>query len=114
MLECVYEIRRDRFARIVRTTIRVAPRDGVVELVFFAFPRCEIHAGQELWFGFGGDSGQCYRKERRPGWVTLGQGGPHLVFHCANPSALASALRMMQDPPLPLGVHVPLASKSRR
>src|SRR5258708_27855135 len=46
MVECVYEIWRNRFERIVRTTIRGAARDGVVKLVFFAFPWCEIHAGQ--------------------------------------------------------------------
>src|SRR5258708_14425819 len=73
MIECVYEIRRDRFARIVRTTIRVAPRDGVVELVFFAFPRREIHAGQELWFGFGGNRAKFFREEHPRGGVPVGR-----------------------------------------
>src|ERR1700730_120607 len=80
MVECVYEIWRNRFERIVRTTIRVAPRDGVVKAVFFAFPWCEIHAGQELWFGLGGNRTKFSRKERGRGCVSVGRGGPQLIF----------------------------------
>src|SRR5258708_11451271 len=83
MAECVYEIRRDRLVRIIRTTIRVAPRDGVVKLVFFAFPGCEIHAGQELWFGFGGNRAEFSRKERRRGCVSVGRRGHHQILPSA-------------------------------
>src|SRR5260370_36223064 len=98
MLECVYEIRRDRFARIVRTTIRVAPRDGVVELVFFAFPRREIHAGQELWFGFGGDWAQICGEERRRGCVSVCRRGHQQIILTGTHDDLVIARGTMRRP----------------
>src|ERR1700694_550502 len=108
MVECVYEIWRNRFERIVRTTIRVAPRDGVVKLVFFAFPWCEIHAGQELWFGFGGNRAKFSRKERRRGCVSVGRRGQHQILPSATHTEWLFAQIRIERADVPLGVNVQL------
>src|ERR1700730_5860412 len=103
MLESVYEIRRDRSARIVRTTIRVTPWDGVVELIFFAFPRCEIHAGQELWVGLVGNRAKFSRKERRRGCVSVGRGGQHQILQSATHADMLFAQIRVEGPHITLG-----------
>src|ERR1700719_1356032 len=108
MLECVYEIRRDRSARIVRTTIRVTPWDGVVELIFFAFPRCEIHAGHELWFGFGGTGEDIPLKGRPRGWGSVGRGGAHQILQSATHADMLFAQISIERADVPLGVNVQL------
>src|SRR3979490_114661 len=108
MVECVYEIWRNRFERIVRTTIRVAPRDGVVKLVLFAFPGCEIHAGQELWFGFGGSRAKFSRKEGRRGCVSVGRGGQHQILESATHADMLFAQIRIERSDVPLGVDVQL------
>src|SRR5229473_5451215 len=108
MVECVYEIWRNRFERIVRTTIRVAPRDGVVKLIFFAFSRCEIHSGQELWFGFGGNRAKFSRKERRRGRVSVGRRGEHEILQSATHADMLFAQIRIERADVPLGIDMQL------
>src|ERR1700733_15039483 len=108
MLECVQEIRRDRFVRIVRTTIGVAQRDGVVEFVLFAFSRCEIHTGQKLWFGFLWNRSKSSRKQPRPGCVSVGRRGQQQILQGATHADMLFAQIRIERADVSLGVNVQL------
>ena len=108
MLQCVQEIRRDRFVWIVRTTIRVAQRDGVVELVLFAFPGCEIHTGQQPWFGFRGNRTKFSRKQLRRGRVSVGRRRQQQILQRAAHADVLFAQIRIERADVSLGVDVQL------
>src|ERR1700728_4165075 len=61
MPERCCEIRRDGLVRVVRTSIGVAPRDGIVKFPFFLLSGYEVHAGHKLWFWFRGNGAEFSR-----------------------------------------------------
>ena len=108
MAERVYEIRRDRFVRLVRTAIGVAPRDGIVKFAFFAFSRCEIHAGHELWFGFSGNRAEFSWLKRRGSCVAVGRRSEHQILQSTTHADVFFAQIRIERADVPLGVDVQL------
>src|ERR1700683_1181511 len=87
--QCVDELGRDRLLRVVRTAIRMAPWDCIVQVVFFVITRDEIYACQKLRFGLGGNGPKLTGKERRGGLVAMGSRSQHQVLEStAHPDVL--------------------------